>query len=278
MFSKCFRMFSRCVRASPYPTEPVVGHGWLDGGWLTGMVVGWMWWLYGGLVACRAQVPADVPEGVSAPGHHGQVPLSRPKPRGSQRRLLAGRLTQTHNEHEHDIPKWGHGQGAPEHPHAQVEADLLHCVLLKRDGPKEDAEHGLCHDVSQGEADLLVQGGLFFSCKAPVLTDVHEGVSAPGHHGQVPLSRPKPRGSQRRLLAGRLIQAHNEHEHDIAKWDPGHGPPEPPHAPVEVVLLHGLLLRGDGPNEHGLCHDVSKGGGRFARPRWPFCLQGPRSR
>ena len=61
----------------------------------------------------------------------------------------------------------------PNPPHAQVEAVLLHCVLLRRDGPIEDAEHGPCHDVSQGEAGLLVQGGLV-ACKAPVPADVHE--------------------------------------------------------------------------------------------------------
>ena len=207
----------------------------------------------GGLVACKVLVDTDVHEGVSAPGHHGQVPLSRPKPRGSQRRLLAGRLIQAHNEHEHDKAKWDHGHGPPEPPHAPVEVGLLHGLLLRRDGPNEDAQHGPSHDVSKGGRPICSFQVALLPARPTFSLMYTKGGSAPGHHSQAPLSRHKPRGSQRRLLAGRLIQAQPEHERDMAERDHGQGPPEPPQAPLEVALLHGILRGAAGRDRDSRC-------------------------
>jgi hypothetical protein len=68
-------------------------------------------------------------------------------------------------------------EGAPQTPDqkyslTQQLATLLHGRLLGRDGPNEHAENALCHDVSNGVADLLVHGGRG-ACQAHAPDDVY---------------------------------------------------------------------------------------------------------
>jgi hypothetical protein len=145
------------------------------------------------------------------------------QPCGSQRWLHAGRLLKANNEHEHD--KQGGAWPRTTRTLARSgRGSLTPWSISTTRRPNEDAEHGLCHDVGQEEADLLVPSG--------------------------------------------LIQAHNAHTPDIAKWDPATDTRDTT-CSGSGILLHVPLLRRDGTHEngeHGLCHDVSNWRGRSARP------------
>merc|ERR1712117_857233 len=107
--------------------------------------------------------------------------------------------------------------------------------LFSSNGPDEDSENGLGHNVSNRVANLLVRGCIR-TRKTDHLDDVYPWVCQPRDDSQVPRSRDQARRCAGSLLARGIAQADNKLEDNVAEGHHGTRPPEPTDGQVILDL------------------------------------------